>query len=294
MRRLFMALAAWLVLTAPASAKPLVVLLADAAGTEVTDLLAPYAILAESGAVDVRIVSSDMRPVRLMPGVAWVRPQMTLSQLERRPDVIIVPALMEPRSPTRAEWLREQSALGSRIMSICQGAEVLADAGLFDGRQATAHWFHIDRLRKGYPKVTWRQDVRWITDGPITSTSGVTASAPASLNLLRELAGEAVMRGDLDYAGGNVVHIASGVTGLVASVILGPRKGFGREVFEPHNIMFSLVGVCLLWVGWFGFNGGSAVSASTRAGMAMLVTHISASIGGLSWLAADWVLTGVP
>jgi len=101
-------------------------------------------------------------------------------------------------------------------------------------------------------------------------------------------------RGCLDYAGGNVVHIASGFSGLVASYILGPRKGFGKEVFEPHNIMFSLVGACFLWVGWFGFNAGSAVTAGTRAGMAMLVTHISASVGGLTWLFVDWFLTGVP
>lgn len=83
MRNLLITLAVWLSLATPVAAKPLVVLLADAAGAEVTDLLAPYAILAESGAVDVRIVSSDMRPVRLMPGVAWVKPQMTLAQLER-------------------------------------------------------------------------------------------------------------------------------------------------------------------------------------------------------------------
>lgn len=193
MRNLLITLAVWLSLATPVAAKPLVVLLADAAGAEVTDLLAPYAILAESGAVDVRIVSSDMRPVRLMPGVAWVKPQMTLAQLERRPDVIIVPALMAPKDPARSKWLRDQLSRGARVMSICAGALVVADAGLFDGRQATTHWFQVDKLRKAYPKTTWRQDVRWITDGPITSTSGVTASAPATLNLLRDLAGEAMM-----------------------------------------------------------------------------------------------------
>ena len=193
MGRLLITIAACWILATPVVAKPLVVLLTDATGVEVTDLLAPYAILSESGEVDVRVVSSDMRPVRLMPGVAWVKPQMTLAQLVRTPDVIIVPAFMQPKDPARAKWLREQADRGVRIMSICQGAEVLADAGLFDGRQATTHWFHIDRLRKAYPKVTWRQDVRWITDGPITSTSGVTASAPASLNLLRELVGEPAM-----------------------------------------------------------------------------------------------------
>jgi len=193
-RRWLAAAAAWLALAAPAAAKPLVVLLADADGVEVTDLLAPYAILAESGAVDVRVVSPDRRPVRLMPGVAWVKPQLTLAELPRTPDVVIVPAMMKPKDPARAAWLRAQAKAGARIMSICEGAETVADAGLFDGRQATAHWYHIADHRKAYPKTTWRQDVRWITDGPVTSTAGVTASAPASLELLRELAGEAVMR----------------------------------------------------------------------------------------------------
>lgn len=100
--------------------------------------------------------------------------------------------------------------------------------------------------------------------------------------------------GDLDYAGGNVVHIASGVSGLVAAIMLGHRKGFRDEVFQPHNVMFSVVGVCMLWVGWFGFNAGSAVSASKNAAMAMLVTHISGSVGGLSWLVAEWIYTGQP
>jgi len=101
-------------------------------------------------------------------------------------------------------------------------------------------------------------------------------------------------RGDLDYAGGNVVHISSGVSGLVSAVVLGHRKGFGSEVFEPHNVMFSVVGVCMLWVGWFGFNGGSAVAANGNAAMALLVTHISTSIGSLSWLIAEWIYSGQP
>ena len=102
------------------------------------------------------------------------------------------------------------------------------------------------------------------------------------------------IRGLLDYAGGNVVHISSGVSGLVSAVILGPRKGFGSEVFEPHNVMFSITGVCFLWVGWFGFNAGSATTAGTRAGMAMLATQIATAVASLSWMLSEWLLTGVP
>jgi putative intracellular protease/amidase len=196
--RLFAAVAAALLLTTGAAAKPLVVILADPEGTVATDLFAPYAILAESGAVDVRVVSPTKAPVRLMPGYAWVAPQMTLAELARArpngPDVIIVPAMHDDDDPARNTWLRDQARRGVRIMSICNGALILANAGLLDGRQATVHWYSRGKVAKRHPKVAWRYDVRWVTDGRITTTAGISAGEPASLQLLRELAGEAVMQ----------------------------------------------------------------------------------------------------
>ncbi len=192
--RLIAGLALALTLAGGAAAKPLVVILADPAGTVAPDLMTPYAILAESGAVEVKVISSDARPVRLMPGMAWVAPQTTLAALARRPDVVIVPAMMDEKDPARAVWLRAQLAAGARIMSICNGARVLAAAGLLDGRQATVHWHSRKPMAKRYPQVTWRRDLRWVEDGPITTTAGISAAEPASLNLLRELAGEEVMR----------------------------------------------------------------------------------------------------
>lgn len=178
----------------PVLAKPLVVILADPRGTETIDLIAPYVVLAESGAVEVRIVAPTLAPVRLMPGLAWVRPQTTYAQLRQRPDVIIVPFMMPAFDPARDTWLRDQAKAGVRIVSICAGAETLARAGLLDGRAATTHWYELSRLAKAYPKVDWRRDRRWIVDGPITTTAGVTASIPASLALLRDLAGEEVTK----------------------------------------------------------------------------------------------------
>lgn len=184
-----------LALAGAAAAKPFVAILADARGTVATDLLGPYAILAESGAVEVKVVARDRRPVRLTPGYAWVRPQMTLAELSaHRPDVVIVPALEVEDDPATAAWLRNELAAGARIMSICNGARVLAKAGLLDGRQATVHWFSVRRLRKSHPKVHWRQDRRWIADGPITTTAGISAGEPATLQLLAELAGDEAMR----------------------------------------------------------------------------------------------------
>jgi ammonium transporter, Amt family len=91
-----------------------------------------------------------------------------------------------------------------------------------------------------------------------------------------------------DFAGGTVVHITAGVAALVAAVVLGPRRGFPKTPMMPHNLTMTVTGAGLLWVGWFGFNGGSALAATGDASMAMLVTHISASMGALTWAAIEW------
>jgi Amt family ammonium transporter len=100
--------------------------------------------------------------------------------------------------------------------------------------------------------------------------------------------------GVLDFAGGTVVHINAGVAGLVAAIVLGPRKGYGTDNMAPHNLTLSVIGASLLWVGWFGFNAGSALTADGRAGMAMAVTQIAAAAAALSWMFAEWVLRKKP
>ncbi|HYD70769.1 ammonium transporter [Azospirillum sp.] len=100
--------------------------------------------------------------------------------------------------------------------------------------------------------------------------------------------------GVLDYAGGTVVHINSGVAGLVAAVIIGKRKGYPEQNFMPHNLVLSLIGASMLWVGWFGFNAGSALAADGRAGMAMLVTQVAAATAGMAWMFAEWMAKGKP
>lgn len=98
--------------------------------------------------------------------------------------------------------------------------------------------------------------------------------------------------GALDFAGGAVVHINAGVAGLVCAWFLGPRKGYGREAFEPYNLGWTMVGASLLWVGWFGFNAGSALSAGGRAGLALTVTHIAAASGAVAWMLGEAVVRG--
>ena len=100
--------------------------------------------------------------------------------------------------------------------------------------------------------------------------------------------------GVLDYAGGTVVHINAGVAGLVCALVMGKRKGYGVDNMAPHNLVLSVIGASLLWVGWFGFNAGSAVAASTSAGMAMAVTQIATAAAALAWTFAEWLMRGKP
>lgn len=100
--------------------------------------------------------------------------------------------------------------------------------------------------------------------------------------------------GALDFAGGTVVHISSGISALVASIMFGKRIGYGRETMAPHNLPFCIVGASLLWVGWFGFNAGSAVSSGTLATSAFVVTHIATATAALSWMMMDWIFRGKP
>lgn len=101
-------------------------------------------------------------------------------------------------------------------------------------------------------------------------------------------------KGLLDFAGGTVVHVTAGVTALVAAMMIGNRKGFPERPMPPHNLTLTVAGAGMLWFGWFGFNGGSQLAADGGAGMAMLVTHLSAAAGSLAWITIEWLRYGKP
>ena len=98
----------------------------------------------------------------------------------------------------------------------------------------------------------------------------------------------------LDFAGGTVVHINAGIAGLATALMLGKRQGYGKEAMAPHNLTLTVIGASLLWVGWFGFNAGSAVASDGRAGMAFAVTHIATAMAALAWMFTEWVVKGKP
>jgi ammonium transporter, Amt family len=109
-----------------------------------------------------------------------------------------------------------------------------------------------------------------------------------------EPSGWLAVKGVLDYAGGTVVHINAGIAGLASCLVLGKRVGYGKESMPPHNLVLTLIGASLLWVGWFGFNAGSAVAADGRAGMAMLATQVATAAAAMGWMFAEWIAKGKP
>lgn len=105
---------------------------------------------------------------------------------------------------------------------------------------------------------------------------------------------DALLGGALDFAGGTVVHVSSGVSALVCAIMLGKRLGFGEQEMRPHNLTYTAMGAAMLWVGWFGFNAGSAIAANDLAANAFVVTHLSAAAGAIAWSGAEWVTRGKP
>ncbi len=113
-------------------------------------------------------------------------------------------------------------------------------------------------------------------------------------HMMWEPSGYWAAKGVLDFAGGTVVHINAGIAALVCALVLGKRIGYGKEAMAPHNLVLTVIGASLLWVGWFGFNAGSAVAADGRAGMAMVVTQLATAVAALAWMFTEWVTKGKP
>ena len=113
-------------------------------------------------------------------------------------------------------------------------------------------------------------------------------------HIMWEPSGKWAAAGILDFAGGTVVHINAGIAGLVCALVLGKRVGYGKEPMAPHNLVLTLIGASLLWVGWFGFNAGSAVASNGRAGMAMVVTQLATAVAAMSWMFTEWLVKRKP
>jgi transcriptional regulator GlxA family with amidase domain len=175
---------------------PVIAIIADSAGTELTDFMVPRATLTEAGIARVVTVALHAGRIRLVPGTVYIEPDLTMATFDsanpRGADYVIVPAIVDHENAAIAAWIRKQAARGATIVSICEGARTAANAGVFDRRRATTHWSALGDLSKKYPGTTWVRDQRYVVDDHVISTTGVSASLPASIFLIDRIAGRAV------------------------------------------------------------------------------------------------------
>jgi putative intracellular protease/amidase len=182
--------------TAHDRSKPTAVILLSLQGTNVADVLAPYEVFADTGAFNLYTVAEQRRSVPLTGGVDLI-PDLSFADLEKRlptgPDVIVVPQLNdagEPSAYSIVQWLQQQRRRGSPLLvSVCVGAEVLASAGLLDGRPATSHWLGLIGLRRSYPSVQWQDGVRYVDDGDVITSAGVLSGVDATLRVVERMLG---------------------------------------------------------------------------------------------------------
>jgi putative intracellular protease/amidase len=164
-------------------------------GTVGSDVLAPYEVFASSPNFSVYTVAAQSAPAPIDGGPAIV-PTYTFEDITsgraRQPDVVVVPAVGAPEGPEETamrEWIVEQSGRGARILGVCNGSSVLAETGLLSGRTATSHWSRLGALKKSHPEVQWTGGLRYVQDGMITTTAGVTSGIPGALKVMEDLAG---------------------------------------------------------------------------------------------------------
>ncbi len=180
-----------------AGARPVVSVLAQNDGTEITDFLVPFAVIASSDAADVVAVSTANGPIELIPG-PFLAPleigaETTTEAFDQvhpaGADFVIVPAFHDSENLVTRTWLRAQAAKSATLVSICDGALTLAATGLLDGHRATGHFASANQRRKQFPKVEWMTNTRYVHDGKFISSSGVSASLPTALYVVELLAG---------------------------------------------------------------------------------------------------------
>lgn len=172
--------------------RPLIVVVAENRGAETSDFIVPYGVLKDADVAEVRSLSTEAGPVRLTRGLSILADQTLAAFDAAEPagaDLVIVPAQISPKDRALTAWIQAQAGKGATVMSICEGARVLANTGLLKGRAVVSHWSSLPDLAKAYPDTRWTRDLRYVQDGPVISTSGVTAAIPASLALVEAIGG---------------------------------------------------------------------------------------------------------
>jgi putative intracellular protease/amidase len=183
--------------------RPTALVLLDHTGTEVSDFLLPFELLAASEAFNVYAVAPERRPATLTGGLDVV-PHLGFADVATLPpgrdELVVVPHLPTPDERV-LDWLRSRSQAGALVLTICTGAGVAAASGLLDGRTTAAHWGDIGRFERRYSQVRWRRDVRYVDDGDIVASAGITSGIDATLHVIRRLCGEAAVKRAADAVG---------------------------------------------------------------------------------------------
>jgi putative intracellular protease/amidase len=238
-------------------AKPTAVMVVGAKGAVSSDTLGPYEALAASGAFNTYVVAPERRPVPLSGGLDLV-PQLTFAQLADRlggkaPDAVLVPAMPDTGEASNApvrDWLVAEKEAGALIVSICNGAEVLASAGLLDGREATAHWYRVGDLEELYPGTTWRRGVRYVDTGDVVTTAGILSGIDGALRVIERLVDEDTAR-------------------ATASAVSWRHYSPGRPAAIPVNSTLPLGMVALLNA---GYRSRPAIGVRLENGVGELAT----------------------
>ncbi|HOZ04536.1 MAG TPA: DJ-1/PfpI family protein [Arenimonas sp.] len=172
--------------------RPVIVVLAENGGTELTDFAIPYTVLSQSGVAEVFAVATQSGPITMRPALR-IQPQLTVDQFDQRfpegADYLIVPAMVKQDDPKVLAWITQQADKGVTVASICDGALVVANAGLLRDHRATAHWATQSLRAKKYPDTHWLKNIRYVSDGRMVSSAGISASMPISIALVEAIAG---------------------------------------------------------------------------------------------------------
>jgi len=173
--------------------RPVIAVVGENAGTVLSDYAIPYGLLARSALADVVSVATERGLLTLTP--LRIAPDTTMVQFDTRypegADYVFVPAVKVPDDPALLDWIRAQAGKGATMISICNGSLVLAHAGLTRGRRATGHWSTYQSRLTKFPDTMWRKNVRYVVDGPVVSSAGITAAIPVSLALVEAIGGTA-------------------------------------------------------------------------------------------------------
>ncbi|MGO4378579.1 DJ-1/PfpI family protein [Pseudoduganella sp. RAF19] len=205
-----------------AAERPLIVIVGSNEHTEISDFMLPYGVLKRADVADVLTASVHEGPIRMSAGPR-VQPDASLAEFDRKypagANYVIVPAMHDFKDPTLADWLKTQAAHGATLISICDGALVLANAGVLKGHQATAHWATRGYREEHYPDTTWLANARYVADGKVITSVGISAAIPTSLALVETIAGSERARAvanDIGVSGWGTEH---------DSTVFGPHLG---------------------------------------------------------------------